>query len=59
MISICLRSSSNIVSGLGKGVGDVEGVYHDVFFHLIDGEQNVFFVFEENYNYFNPQAQQI
>lgn len=45
MISICLRSSSNIVSGLGKGVRDGEGVYQDVFFHLIDGEQmqrNVF-----------------
>ncbi len=39
MISICLRSSSNIVSGLSKGVGDGEGVYQDVFFHLIDGEQ--------------------
>lgn len=32
MVSICLRSSSNIVSGLGKGVGDGEGVYQDVFF---------------------------
>lgn len=39
MISICLWSSSNIVSGLSKGVGDGEGVYQDVFFHLIDDVQ--------------------
>lgn len=35
MISICLRSSSNIVSGLSEGVTSAEGVYQDVFFFII------------------------
>lgn len=64
MISICLRSSSNIVSGLSKGVGDGEGVYQDVFFHLIDGEQmqqkfEFFFVSRRIRITLIPQAQQM
>lgn len=39
MISICLCSSSNIISGLSKGVRDSEGVYQDVLFYSTDDEQ--------------------
>lgn len=55
MISICLCSSSNIVSGLSKGVRDSEGVYQDVLFYLTDKRKNLqisLFVLLENMSRF-------
>lgn len=49
MISICLCSSSNVVSGLSEGVGSGDGVYQDVFLCLPDTTSHLF-----DMKYFNP-----